>query len=50
MKLNGLRDACAPLTYPVNLLQVTAVLETREVLNAAAVHPSRKNSSTITKV
>jgi hypothetical protein len=31
-------------------MQVTAVLETREILNPAAVHPSRKNSSTITKV
>jgi hypothetical protein len=31
-------------------LEVTAVLETREILNPAAVHPSRKNSSTITKV
>lgn len=30
-------------------LEVLAVLETREILNPAAVHPSRKNSSTITK-
>lgn len=31
-------------------LEVTAVLETREILNPASIHPSRKNSSTITKV
>lgn len=31
-------------------LEISAVLETREVLNAAFIHPSRKNSPVITKV
>ncbi|CAM6038986.1 unnamed protein product [Sphagnum compactum] len=35
---------------PRRCLEVSAVLETREVLNPSSVHPSRKNSSTITKV
>jgi hypothetical protein len=31
-------------------LQISAILETREVLNPAFIHPSRKNSRVITKV
>lgn len=31
-------------------LEISAVLETREVLNPAVIHPSRKNSPVITKV
>ena len=38
------------LYVPGEDVQVSVMLETREVLNAEGAHPSRKNSTTITKV
>ena len=34
----------------LTLLQISVILEMREVLNSAFMHPSRKNSPIITKV